>query len=460
MDINDQYEELFSGDRPLNDLELINKILPPKDQPYSLETIDSNIRSFQDSLEKVQRVSNDSFNSVLNQATRETLESIYNELEGIQMNVMKLQYDISKTRESFQTIRPICDSPLIRERRDMIERERHLKEQLQQMKLEPIKTFFERFVNHLNTSVANCRKLFFYPASNYSQAFEWAHYHQIMYLLRACGKTMNDMKRVEHLFRDESRLASMTFRQSIEKLDLNNFIEFPDLFSIESQLEIIDVNNQRLSLEQYVSSYLNNASALHQDEPSSRSDYLSVVSQRLRTVTTDCCGLLIDLNLNYIEALFTDGINVDKLNGSENGSGPQATSEVQETLPFYAFSPQEYITQIGQHLLTLRKQTEQFDTPGNESLKIALQFFEQVQQVQLDIASCKSVTETVLKCIARHCIRSLLGRTSQSILTKLTANGKRQLITDALYLDNVLEDLSLLDANEAYVEKFKNLLKQ
>lgn len=455
-----RYSDLLEADQPVTCIDLINNILPVRDQPYSLDEIDANLRAFKSSIENIQESSNQSFKTVLDKATSEKLCNIYNGLESTQLDVIKLQCDISKTRESFVAIKPICDNPLIRERRDMIVLERRLREQLQQMKFEPVKKFFEKFVDYLCTSVANCRKLFFYQSSNYSQAFEWTHYHHIMYLLQACGKTISDIERVERLFIDDSRLNSLIFKQQIEKMDFNNFIQFPNLFSIESQLEIVDDKSQRLSFDQYISTHLDNILTPARGEPSSHSEYLSAVTQRLRTVTSDCCGLMVELNLNYIEALFTDGINIDRLNGHETGSGQQATGGVEETLPYYAFSPQEYITQIGQHLLTLRKQTEQFDTPANEPLKIGLQFLEQEQKVQMDIASCKSVTETVLKCIARHCIRSLLGRTGSSILTKLTSNGKRQLITDALYLDNVLEDLSLLDADEPYVEKFKNLLKQ
>lgn len=451
-------EEIFISDKPLTESELIDKILPVRhDGQYTLDEIGMKLRSFHDSLEEIQNDYNNRFNSVLDQATREKLANLYGELQGTQMKVMKLQYDIARTRENFETIKPLCDNPLIRERRDITAREKQLQEQLQQMKFEPIRNFFERFVNHLNSSVANCRKLFFYRASNYSQAFEWAHYHQAMYLMKACGKTISDIERVEYLFAHESKLNSMNFKQQIEKMDLNNFIEFPALYSIESQLEVVDEKNQRLSFDQYISNIPVEDMMINKDCLSNTTEYLGVVSQRLRTITTDCCGLLIDLNLNYIEALFTDGINVDKLNKADNELNPQSSGK-DETLPFYAFSPQEYITQIGQHLLTLRKQTEQFDTVGNEPLKLALGLLEHAQNLKMDVKSCKTVTETVLKCIARHCIRSLLGRTSHSILSRLTTNGRRQLITDALYLDNVLEDLSLLDPSEPYVEKFKNLL--
>lgn len=451
---------IFKSDKPLTESELIDKILPVKTEgQYTLDEIEAKLSSFHDSLEEIQRENNDKFSSVLDPSTREKLANLYDELQATQLNVMKLQYEVTRTRENFESIKPICDSPIIRERRDIIVRENQLRQQLQQMKFEPIKNFLERFVNHLNSSVANCRKLFFYRASNYAQAFEWAHYHQVMYLMKACGKTMSDIERVEYLFGHESKLASMTFKQQIEKMDLNNFIEFPALYSIETQLEIVDDKNQRMTFEQYLSHVRAQDKMVSKDDLPNSTEYLNVASQRLRTITTDCCGLLIDLNLNYIEALFTDGINVDKLNGVDNELEPQKSGK-EETLPFYAFSPQEYITQIGQHLLTLRKQTEQFDTPGNETLKLALSLLEHSQNVKMDVESCKTVTETVLKCIARHCIRSLLGRTSQSILSRLSPNGKRQLITDALYLDNVLEDLSLLDSREPYVEKFKTLLKQ
>ena len=126
----------------------------------------------------------------------------------------------------------------------------------------------------------------------------------------------------------------------------------------------------------------------------------------------------------------------------------------------YAFSPQEYITQIGQHLLTLRKQTEKYDQMEHDKrpLELALRSLSTLEFIEFGVKSCKKVTEIVLKCIARLCIRSFLGRTSNSVMSRLTENGRRQLSTDALYLDNVLEDLGALNTNEANVMKFKALL--
>ena len=131
-----------------------------------------------------------------------------------------------------------------------------------------------------------------------------------------------------------------------------------------------------------------------------------------------------------------------------------------EALPSYAFSPQDYITQIGLHLLALKKQTEKFDQIDNEPLMRALSYLKFVTNCEVDVAKFQSATEIVLKCVARQIIRSLVGRTTVSILAQLNGNGLKQIATDAMYLDGVLKDLNLLDNSDPFVDRFKSLFSK
>lgn len=450
--------KIINSDDSLPINHILELVLPPKHSDYSIQEIEDTLRSVYNEVEQVQRDHNDKFDLILDEPVQEKLKNLCQDLHKTQLDVMKLQCDIAFAKEQHDIVTTVCNSKVIQERRELLEKEQNLKKSLQQMKFHPVRDFFHKFVNHLDTSIATCRKLLAYQASNYQQTFDWGHYHQTMFLLRACGKTVIDIDRLERLYQSGIDLVSVAFKQPTDKMDLNNFIELRATYSLESQMDVLlDEHNQRCDFGQFIMAQ--NVRAILDSREEINFELFRSDLEKLKSITIDCCRLIIDLNLNYIEAHFTDGINIDKLNGSSNTPTTLPSTD-EQTLPSYAFSPQEYITQIGQHLLTLRKQTEQFDQINNEPLKLALESLEQAQNIPLDVKSCKTITEIVLRCIARHCIRSLIARTTNSILSKLTTNGRTQLATDVMYLDNVLEDLGLLGPSEPNVEKFKSLFTQ
>lgn len=461
---NSILDKILHSNERLDRAQVLNLILPPREQSYSWHQVNESLQAFNDEVEQIQRDSNDQFDKVLDEKMQEKLKNLSSELGRTQLDVINLQHNIAQTREQFESFKKICNSNIVRDRHELLLTEKNLRQSLQNSRFQSVMDYFDRFLKHLELSIGACKKMLVYSSTNYAQAFEWTHYHRAMFLLRACGKTMIEIDRFERLYQSRpSSLSGIIFKQPIDKMDLNNFIEFQTTYSLESQLDVIveqtdkqATPTQRSDFNQFslspdIASVLNSSNSI---------EYVLFKSlmEKLGSITVECCQLLIDLNLNYIEAHFTDGINIDKLNGCDSTTPAKAVE--QQIMPLYAFSPQEYITQIGQHLLTLRKQTEQFDQIDNRPLRLALEYLQHAHNVHLDVRLCSTVTEIILKCIARHCIRSLIGRTTNSILSKLTPNGRRQLATDAMYLDNVLEDLNLLDSNEPHVDKFKSLFSQ
>lgn len=102
-------------------------------------------------------------------------------------------------------------------------------------------------------------------------------------------------------------------------------------------------------------------------------------------------------------------------------------------LPDYSFAPQEYITQIGQYLMTLPQHLEPFLLRDNPALTLAL-----------SVAVSDGVggsADLLLAGVARttcltYCDR-ILG------ISQLNSSACKQLATDIDYLGNVLEDLGL-----------------
>lgn len=108
-------------------------------------------------------------------------------------------------------------------------------------------------------------------------------------------------------------------------------------------------------------------------------------------------------------------------------------------LPDYSFAPQEYITQVGQYLMTLPQHLEPFLLRDNPSLMHALRAADE----QYTKGSSESgFTDTLLGIIAKGTCQMFQDQTIGNIC-QLNITGCKQLATDIDYLGNVLEELGL-----------------
>ncbi|XP_076294187.1 conserved oligomeric Golgi complex subunit 7 [Lasioglossum baleicum] len=113
-------------------------------------------------------------------------------------------------------------------------------------------------------------------------------------------------------------------------------------------------------------------------------------------------------------------------------------TQLSADLPDYSFSPQEYITQVGQYLMTLPQHLEPFLLRENPSLTQALK--------AADPHYAQGSTETgftgiLLDIVAKRTCQMFLDQTLG--LCQLSSAACKQLATDIDYLGNVLEELGL-----------------
>lgn len=104
-------------------------------------------------------------------------------------------------------------------------------------------------------------------------------------------------------------------------------------------------------------------------------------------------------------------------------------------LPDFSYTPMEYITLIGQYLLTLPQHLEPLLLNPSNSLKIALEL--SAPDYKENIPSA----DVLLSLVAEDCCVQF-----QNIIKKIfsiTSSGAKQLATDIEYLENVLEELGL-----------------
>lgn len=114
-------------------------------------------------------------------------------------------------------------------------------------------------------------------------------------------------------------------------------------------------------------------------------------------------------------------------------------TQLSADLPDYSFAPQEYITQVGQYLMTLPQHLEPFLLRENPSLTHALKAADPQYDAQSSTES--GFTGILLDIIAKGTCQMFLDQTLG--ICQLSPAACKQLATDIDYLGNVLEELGL-----------------
>lgn len=109
-------------------------------------------------------------------------------------------------------------------------------------------------------------------------------------------------------------------------------------------------------------------------------------------------------------------------------------------LPDFSLAPQEYITQVGQYLMTLPQQLEPFTMSDNPMLAVALRHGKLPYISELAEVS-ESTSNQWLESVARGTVHVFTEHILK--IRELTEQSTKQLIMDIEYLMNVLDDLGL-----------------
>lgn len=108
-------------------------------------------------------------------------------------------------------------------------------------------------------------------------------------------------------------------------------------------------------------------------------------------------------------------------------------------LPTFSLSPQEYITKIGQYMMTLPQHLEPFTMQDNPAVLVALKHGRLPYTDETEIP--EHTADLWLESIARGTMHVYTEEILR--IQELTPHATKQLITDIDYLCNVLEDLGL-----------------
>lgn len=128
-----------------------------------------------------------------------------------------------------------------------------------------------------------------------------------------------------------------------------------------------------------------------------------------------------------------------------NNSDSDSTAD----LPDYSFTPHEYITEIGQFLLTLPQNLEPLLLNPQKPLKLALEMSDPSYRGNIPSA------DILLSLIADETCALYHEKVLQ--VSSIESNGARQLATDIEYLNSVLEELGLTISSQ--LKQISQLLK-
>ncbi|XP_037024484.1 conserved oligomeric Golgi complex subunit 7 [Bradysia coprophila] len=118
-----------------------------------------------------------------------------------------------------------------------------------------------------------------------------------------------------------------------------------------------------------------------------------------------------------------------------NVEPPESLNSSDQNLPDYSFAPQEFITQIGQYLLTLPQHLEPLLLSPSTHLKTALELCD--TKYTQNIPS----TDVLLSLLVDECCAMYEEQITQ--ICQLSPTASKQIATDIEYLGNVLEELGL-----------------
>ncbi|KAI2807069.1 Golgi transport complex subunit 7 [Blomia tropicalis] len=195
---------------------------------------------------------------------------------------------------------------------------------------------------------------------------------------------------------------------------------------------------------------------------------------------------LCDTILEYVHLQLSTFINMIYAQMNQNSAMNTTNESMDDDL---SFSPNEYITQIGQYLLTLPQHLEPFNLNENESLKTVLKYAAEIlvngsdqstrrkpsdkksrskkvlQEAnniimeRIENATTEQLLDSILRLTTRAFLDYLLDLATNSLASsnvnrpkpKLTVSIRKQISVDLAYLVAVCDDLGLTSKDEEFI---------
>ncbi|KAK7114475.1 conserved oligomeric Golgi complex subunit 7-like [Littorina saxatilis] len=285
--------------------------------------------------------------------------------------------------------------------------------------LEAYKTFFSSYTREFRRVVVNIREKC--RAGQSEESEDWSNFQHSLRIIQTCGMLIMQMEEL-----DKQLIASV----------LKALVPLTQAYAEHAK----KVNSRTQTLAFQASLFLSNKEDIEALETFviklEEGDTPSVLTE----VMADLGRLSEELHKFAFEIVFAQLKNyLANVSTMEIWTSQSAGGALTSDLPTFSLAPQEYITKIGQYLMTLPQHLDPFTLQDSPALTVAL------RHSKLPYTSEQEPPEHLadlwLESVARGTMH-VFGEEMLKIL-QLTSHGAKQLITDIEYLTNVLDDLGL-----------------
>ncbi|KAH9527270.1 Golgi transport complex subunit 7 [Dermatophagoides farinae] len=187
-------------------------------------------------------------------------------------------------------------------------------------------------------------------------------------------------------------------------------------------------------------------------------NFIQTPSTLMNQVLNECIDL-IKINAKDIDQAMFNYVQIQLNNFDifiEKSLAEHDTVDNIELDESTTYTPNEYVTQIGQYLLLLPQHLEPFNLNENSSFKVALQYCTDIFRSSPNESIAP--TELLLEFVQRKTIQSFLDHIQNISMTikskrigKLPVRIRKQIAIDVSYLLAVCEDLGLINPPEAVI---------
>ncbi|XP_071949491.1 conserved oligomeric Golgi complex subunit 7-like [Antedon mediterranea] len=303
--------------------------------------------------------------------------------------------------------------------------------------IQAVKCLFSRYCKSFNASISNLQSDF---ESSFSTSRElgedWTTFQHALKVIQTCGELLLGMEDFEI-----SLSGSILSSTAAHQCEAFSPTALPQKASPVITSAFTDYN---YLLENNPTKYQDLLRLIHNIKQENSSSVMDDPMKGLKKVNEHAHKFAFELVFSQLEKQLVQ-ISYMEVWTSEGGV-------LSADLPTFSLSPQEYITKIGQYLMTLPQQLEPFTSQENPALAKALETGRLPFPPEQGGLEVEHLADYWLGAIARGVMYTYV----ESILKidELTAHAARQLVTDIDYLCNVLDAFGLPASTDLrHVEK-------
>ncbi|GAB6032203.1 Golgi transport complex subunit 7 [Chamberlinius hualienensis] len=289
--------------------------------------------------------------------------------------------------------------------------------------LSALKVYFKFYVERVGQAIQRWQASLKLDDRSLPSNNDWAFLQQMLFAVQSCGEIFINTENLE-------RTIAASFISCFSKFALassNTLEKKESLVAVDELLE----PSEFLRLKDLVTAV---------SEDSDSIDIFRDIKQIERNLCETIAKLAFDTFFNEIKYLLT-GLPTLGIWKQNNPSGV-----ITADLPTFGLTPQEYITKVGQYLMTIPQHIDPFIIRDNPAIHIGFKMGKLPFSEGKELSQGEHVTDYLLNCIANKTCRMYVENIFK--VDRVTPYAAKQLATDIEYLCNVLDDLDLHPTND------------